>query len=264
MTDCYGVTSSTDTNQPLYNFDESDDSKYPYRELIGSLMYLSVGTRPDICHAVGMASCFLESPKLVHEKAAKRIVRYIKKTLNFGIYYPSSKSDKLKAFTDADYAGCLDTGRSTSGYAFVYGGIAGWGSERQKSVALSTAESEYMAGALCVQELVWLWKMFCEILDEKFFNLTLYMDNTSAIRLVKNPEFHKRSKHIDVRYHFIREKYDEGLFTVDYVPTKQMLADIFTKALTPQVFCELVSKLNIVFRSKNCNCKCAFNLKYQS
>lgn len=102
-----------------------------------------------------------------------------------------------------------------------------------------------MAGSICVQELIWIKKIFCEILDEKILKVTLFMDNQSAIRLVKNPEFYRRSKHIDVRYLFIRERYEEGLFTVTYVSTKQMLADIFTKAMPSQNFLELVSKLSI-------------------
>lgn len=246
MQNCDGMATPSDTNQVLCSFGDSDKSAYPYRELIGSLMYLAIGTRPDIAHAVGVASRYLDKPTIVHEKAAKRILKYLKKSLNFGTLYPSSKTCELRAYSDADYAGDMDTRRSTSGFAFIFGGgVISWGSERQKSVSLSTTESEYMAASLCVQELIWLRKMFYEILDQGELKIALHMDNQSAIRLVKNPEFHKRSKHIDIRYHFIRECFEKGLFTLDYISTEEMIADVFTKALPAQVFNDLIKKLGV-------------------
>lgn len=124
-------------------------------------------------------------------------------------------------------------------------GIISWCSERQKSVSLSTTESEYIAASQCVKELIWLRSIFHEILDEKTLKFHLYMDNQSAIRLVKNPEFHKRTKHIDVRYHFIREKYEENKFTLEYISTNEMIADIFTKALPAPKFNTLIKKLGM-------------------
>lgn len=246
MENCNGVSSPSDANQVMYNFDESEPSSYPYRELVGSLMYLAIGTRPDISHAVGMASRFLEKPTIVHERAAKRILKYLNKTLTYGILYFSSKSDEVKAYSDADYAGDLETRRSTSGSAFMFGeSVISWCSERQKSVSLSTTESEYMAASQAVKELVWLKYILCEILDEKSLKISLYLDNQSAIRLIKNPEFHKRTKHIDVRYHFIREKYEENLFTLEYISTNEMIADVFTKALPAPKFNDFVKKLGM-------------------
>lgn len=155
MENCYEVSNSSDTNQQLHAFTESDASKYPYRELIGSLMYLAIGTRPDIDHSVSVASRFLEKPTVVDKNAGKCILRFLKKTINFEIVYSSDKSGEVKAYSDADYAGCIDTRRSTSGFTFIFGeGAISWGSERQKSVSFSTTESEYMAAALCVKELV--------------------------------------------------------------------------------------------------------------
>lgn len=168
------VCQPSDINQSMYEFNEWDDATCPYRELIGSLMYLSVGTRPDITHAVGVASRFLEKPKMVHERAVKRILRYIKRTLNFGLLYPSEKSNELRACSDADYAGCLQTRRSTSGSVFLLGrGIVSWGSERQNSVSLSTTESEYMAASQCVKELVWIKNMLNEIFGNELLKVTL-------------------------------------------------------------------------------------------
>lgn len=260
MENCHGVTTPVDPNQTMYNYEESDTSTYPYRELIGSLMYLAVGTRPDIAYAVGIASRFLEKPSVVHERAAKRILKYLKRTINFGISYLGSKTNELQCYSDADYAGCITTRRSTSGYAFIFGsGVISWGSERQQSVSLSTAESEYMAASQCVKELVWLRKLFYEFLvgkisfengdefifDKKILKIILFMDNNSAIRLIKNPEYHKRTKHIDVRYHFIREKYERDYFVTEYIQTKEMIADVFTKALSAQQFNVLIKKLGV-------------------
>lgn len=260
MRDCHGVATPADPNQTMNNYEESDASTYPYRELIGSLMYLAVGTRPDIAYAVGIASRFLEKPTVAHERAAKRILKYLKRTINFGILFSHSKINELHGYSDADYAGCLTTRRSTSGYTFIFGGgTISWGSERQQSVSLSTAESEYMAASQCVKELVWLRKLFYEILvgkisvetesdfilDKKVLKIILFMDNNSAIRLIKNPEYHKRTKHIDVRFHFIREKYERDYFVTEYISTKEMIADVFTKALSAQQFNVLIRMLGV-------------------
>lgn len=246
MENCNTVSTPSDTNQQMQSFDESSASNYPYRELIGSLMYLAVGTRPDLAHAVGIASRYLQNPTIVHENAAKRILKYLKKTLNFGILFHSDKTTDLFAYSDADFAGDIDSRRSTTGYVSIFGGGAiSWCSERQKSVSLSTTESEYMAASQCVKELVWLKSIFNEILGESVLKMGFFMDNQSAIRLIKNPEFHKRSKHIDVRYHFIREKYEENLFDLQYISTKEMVADIFTKSLATQRFNDLTKKLGV-------------------
>lgn len=208
-------------------------------------MYLAIGTRPDIAYAVSVASRFLEKPTIVHERAGKRILRYIKKTLNFGLLYTKNSLDEMKFYSDADFAGDTNTRKSTSGFVVLSReNVISWSSERQHSVSLSTTESEYIAASQCVKELIWLRQLFNEILT-KPMTVTLFMDNQSAIRLVKNPEFHKRSKHIDIRYHFIREKYEENLFKLEYISTNNMLADIFTKALPAPKFNEMVKKLNI-------------------
>lgn len=242
---CNGISTPSDPNQSLHDFVEAEPSNYQYRNLIGSLMYLAIGTRADLAYAVFVASRYLENPTVVHERAAKRILRYIKKTINFGILY-TQNSLEIKAYSDADYAGDVSTRKSTSGSVVLIGdNLVSWSSERQQSVSLSTTESEYIAGSQCVKELVWLKSLLCEILNESSIKTTLYMDNQSAIRLVKNPEFHKRTKHIDIRYHFIREKFEAKIFDLEYVETKNMIADVFTKALPAAKFNELISKLNI-------------------
>lgn len=212
-------------------------SNYPYRGAVGSLMYLSVGTRPDITHAVGIASRYLENPRIVHENAVKRIFKYLNGTINFGILYTGTDGMQLIGYSDADHAGDVDSRRSTSGYIFKLGnGLVSWNSERQKSVAISTMEAEYMSASEAVRELVWLKRLLGELLMEKLDVPQFFMDNESAIKLIKNPEFHKRSKHIEIRYHFVREKYEEDQFILNYTPSNEMIADIFTKALPKEKF----------------------------
>lgn len=205
---------------------------------------MSIATRPDISFAVGVVSRFLENPNDSHVNAVKRILKYIKSTLNFGIYFNGNCNIRLIGYSDADYAGNKETRRSTSGYVFLLGeNIVSWGSERQKSVALSTTESEYIAASVAVKELIWLQHLIKELIDIGF-TTEMNMDNQSSIRLIKNPEFHKRTKHIDVRYHFIRERYEENLFNLNYVSSDEQLADIFTKALPKsrfQLLRELIS-----------------------
>lgn len=247
MENCSSVSVPSDPNQTLSKEDDSEKSKYPYRQLIGSLMYLAVATRPDICYAVSNASRYLENPSQMHENAAKRILKYIKGTSNYGLLYHSDGRQKIRGFSDADYAGDTDTRRSTTGFCFLIGsGVVSWNSERQKSVSLSTTESEYVAASNAVKELVWFKRMVNELSPGNFMDSILYVDNQSAIRLIKNPEFHKRTKHIDVRYHFIREKFQDGDFQLEYVPTKEQIADVFTKALPKERFQTLRLLLGVV------------------
>lgn len=251
MENCNPVTVPADPNQTLSSEDGSEKSVYPYRQLIGSLMYLAIATRPDICYAVSNASRYLERPSHMHENAAKRIVKYIKGTSDLGLLYRSDGTRRIIGFSDADYAGDTDTRRSTTGFCFSIGnGVVSWSSERQKSVSLSTTESEYVAASNAVKELVWFKRMLNELSPDDQMDSILYVDNQSAIRLIKNPEFHKRSKHIDVRYHFIRERFQEGEFQLEYVPTNNQIADIFTKALPKERFQALRSLLGVVKTKK--------------
>lgn len=182
-----GVSTPSDCNQVIDDFVDSECAKYPYREAVGCLMYLSVATRPDISFALGVASCYMESPKTAHVIAVKRIFKYLKQTCQLGIRFSPAQDVELHGFCDADYAGDRETRRSTSGYVFLFGGsVISWSSERQKSVALSTTESEYIAAANAVKELVWL-KSLVQELTMKEIPTTLFMDNQSAIRLIKNP-----------------------------------------------------------------------------
>lgn len=251
MTDSNTVAVPSDPNQVLCASDVRSESTFPYREAIGSLMYLAIATRPDISYAIGSCSRFMENPAPVHINAVKRILKYINGTLNFGLCYSSGREFFLRGFSDADYAGDVNNRRSTSGGVFFLGScVISWFSTKQRSVTLSTTEAEYVAATEAVKELIWLKRLLSEIAPDIEQGPLFYMDNQSAIKIVKNPEFHKRTKHIDVRFHFIREKYERKEFVLEYVSSNEQLADVFTKALARNKFEFFRNKMNIVNSNK--------------
>lgn len=206
-------------------------SKVPYRELIGLLMYIANGTRPDICYAVNMLAQVAANPGRIHWEAAKRVVRYLKGTRNVGLTWGGSGAD-LVGYTDASHA-TEDLGwKSMSGYVFTLaGGAASWSAKKQSLIALSTAESEYIAMTHTAKELVWIHSFLSEVYHPPSPPITLLADNQSAIALAKNGCFSLRTKHIALRYHFIREALANGQLSLVWVGTHSNLADLFTKAL---------------------------------
>jgi hypothetical protein len=225
----------------------------PYRSAVGAVMYLMVGTRPDLAAAVGVLSQFAADPCLTHWQALKRVLRYLQATPTHGIRFSNSDDGNPVGYSDADWAGDIETRRSTSGYVFVLNGSCiSWRSKKQRTVALSSTEAEYMALSEATQEAVWL-KSFLQELGELAGDdaLTIREDNQGAIALAKNPEFHKRTKHIDIRYHFVREKVEDGQVSLEYCPTREMLADLMTKAIPGPQFDALRTKLGIVVADKS-------------
>ena len=214
----------------------------PYREAIGSLMYAALGTRPDISYAVTTLSQFMQNPGRPHWEAAKRVFRYLKGTreewLTFG------EEEGILGYTDADWASS-EHRHSISGYTFlVDGGAISWSSKKQPIVALSSTEAEYIAVTHATKEAMWLRAFFSEVYSPALTKAPslLLCDNKSAIALAKDDAFHSRTKHIDIRYHFIREAIDNGLINLDYCPTEDMAADMFTKIL-PRVKVDYFSEL---------------------
>jgi hypothetical protein len=231
----------------------SKDSKNPavdktlYRSIVGSLRYL-VHTHPDITFAVGFVSRFMEEPTTEHWAAVKHLIRYVAGTLHFGCRYERDAGElNLIGFSDADHAGDIDDRKSTTGMVFLLRGSAiSWQSQKQKATATSSCEAEYMAASAAACQGIWLRRMLAELLGRDGDTITLLIDNKSAIQLSKNPVFHDRSKHIDIKYHHIRECVQDGRINVDYVRTSEQLADILTKALPRPRFQELRKKLGIV------------------
>lgn len=220
------------------------DTEHPVASVVGRLMYLVVTTRPDLAYAVGKAAQHMSKPTTGLWKFVKRILRYLSGTVGLGIVYSNSFDNCLIIFTDADYAGDLLTRRSTTGYVSTLGsGAITWSSQRQSCVALSTTEAEYVAASTAAKELVWLHNIVSEFKPK--IQAQLLMDNQAAIRLANNPEQHKRTKHISVRYHYIRELVLEKKIKLDYIDTNNQVADMFTKPLGFQRLRELSQKIGM-------------------
>ena len=204
--------------------------RVPYREAIGSLMYCAVATRPDIAFPFGLLSQFLENPGRIHWEAVKRIFRYLAGTKNWKLVYGINSSG-LEGYTDADGAS-QEHRHAISGYAFLIdGGAVSWSSKKQEIVTLSTAEAEYVAATHAAKEAIWLRRLIGEVFHSLPNRTTLYSDSQSAIALTRDGSYHARTKHIDIRYHFIHFVVQDGTIKLVYCPTDDMTADTLTKAL---------------------------------
>ena len=180
----------------------------------------------------------MSNPGIEHWKGVKRVLRYIRGTLDNGLIYSANDtSTVLTGYSDADWAGDLSTRRSTTGYVFqIQGSTVSWCRKRQACVARSTTEEEYVALSTASQEAVWLRRLLQNVLKKQDNPTVVYEDNQGTIELTKNPKFHNRTKHIDVSYHFVREQVDNKVISVKYCRTEDMLADVMTKGLSKVQF----------------------------
>ena len=207
-----------------------------YQSLVGSLRYLTC-TRPDIAYSVGIVSRYMEDPKQSHWKAIKRILRYIQGTKSLGLFYSSTSDYNLVGYSDSDWCGDVDDRKSTSGYLFFMGETAfTWYSKKQPIVSLSTCEAEYVSASYCVCHAIWLRRLLGELKIPQQRSTEIRIDNKSAIELAKNPVHHERSKHIDVRFHFIREHVKEKNVHLRHVVSHDQIADVLTKPLSRTLF----------------------------
>eukprot|EP00253_Pinus_taeda_P025598 PITA_25598 len=247
MEDAKPVCTPMVTGCSLSANDESAAVHQPtYRSMIGSLLYLT-GTRPDILHAVGIVGRFQANPKETHLQAMKRIFKYPQGTQNYGLWYPRDTDLTLHAYTDADWAGRVDDRKSTSGGAFFMGSrLVSWFSKKQSSIALSTAEAEYVPTASCCTQLLWMMQTLQDFQIDCTPPVSILCDNTSAINISKNPVMHSKTKHIPIKYHFLREQVLEQKFKLEYVPSKEQVADILTKPLPREAIEYLRHKLGVV------------------
>ena len=235
MTEANPLSTPLDPNTNLFAYEISDDIRTemrsrPYSKLIGSLMYAATGTRPDISFAVSTLARFMSDPHPVHWDAAKRVLRYLKGMKNLCLTFGRNENG-LVGYTDADWASQAHR-HSISGSVFlVSGGAISWSSRKQPIIALSTTEAEYIAASDASRELLWLRALTSELNFSSDSPTTLFCDNQSAIKVAKNGLLHARTKHIDIRYHFIRETILNGHLDIIYCPTSEMIADVFTKAL---------------------------------
>ena len=221
----------------------------PYREAIGSLMYLAIGTRPDLAFIVSQLSQFLDAPSESHWTAVKRVFRYIKGTLNKGIVY-GGKTDvknEIRAYSDADWATSVDDRKSISGVVLIINNAPViWKSQKQSIVTDSTMYAEYVAAHIAAKNVKWLRLLMKELGHEQLTSTKLFIDNTAAEQLCKNPVYHDRSKHVDIKYHFIRDRIKEGEIEVLRVATYGQLADLLTKSLSRGKLLVNCNALNLI------------------
>ena len=250
MTGCDIVKTPADPCVRLVRHIGTCSLDVPYREAVGSLLFLAMVSRPDIAYAVGVVSRYLDNYDKSHWNAVRRIMSYLKGTRDYGLLFPrnnDSDTPMLVGFSDSDYAADVDTRRSTTGYLFmISGGCVTWSSKRQSIVTLSTTEAELVAACEACKEAIWLRKLLSDIEHGCVKPTILNVDNQSSIRLIKNSEFHRRSKHIDVRYRYISEKLREGAVRPKYVSTYDQYVDIFTKVLPYNTLSELRERMLIV------------------
>src|SRR5882757_556476 len=194
--------------------------------MIGSLMYLT-NTRPNICFVVNTLSQFLTDPINVHLIATKHILRYLKGTIDYGLKYDANQKINLEGYVDSDWAGSAIDGKSTSGCCFSMGsGVISWFSRKQSCVALSTAEAEYVPACSTSCEAVWLRKLLSYLFDLQLDATCIYCDNQSCVKLSENLVFHDKSKHIEIKYPYIRDMVQRGVVKLQYVATNEQIVDV--------------------------------------
>jgi len=218
----------------------NDSTKY--RSIVGALQYLTL-TRPDLAFSVNKVCQFLHAPTSTHWTSVKRILRYIKST---GLKIPRKNSFLVSAFSDADWAGSIDDRRSTGGFAVFFGSsLISWSARKQATVAWSSTEAEYKSMANATAEVIWLESLLAELGIFLRASPCLWCDNLGATYLSANPVFHARAKHIEIDFHFVRERVAQKQLQVRLIPSKDQLADGFTKALPVYKFEEFKHNLNL-------------------
>ncbi|KAI3757561.1 hypothetical protein L6452_05102 [Arctium lappa] len=216
-----------------------------YRGMIGSLLYLTA-SRPDIMYSTCLCARYQSEPKESHLIAVKRIFRYLKGTPNLGLWYPKDSGFDLTGYSDSDFAGCkLDRKSTTGGCQLLGGKLVSWTSKKQNSVSTSTAEAEYVAAGSCCSQILWMRNQLLDY-DLQLSKIPIYCDSTSAIAIANNPVLHSKTKHIEIRYHFIRDHVINGDIELHFIPTNFQLADIFTKPLDETRFNFLISELGML------------------
>jgi hypothetical protein len=240
------VSTPLATGTKLVKFtEESTVDQKLYQSNVGSQMYAMLCTRPDLAYSISQISQFSSNPSTIHESAAKRVLRYLNGTRNFGITFDGSRGLILEGYSDADW-GAGEDRKSISGYVFTLaGGAISWSSKKQATIALSTTEAEYIALTQAAKESIWIQGLLGELGFTAINGNLIYGDNQGSIALAYNPEYHARTKHIDIQYHFIRECVQDGKIALEYCATADMVADGMTKALAKERHLELLAKMGV-------------------
>ncbi|KAL2900721.1 Retrovirus-related Pol polyprotein from transposon TNT 1-94 [Bienertia sinuspersici] len=234
-----GLGLSTDSGELL-------EDPEVYRRLIGRLQYLNI-TRPDLSYATQHLSQFMHSPRQPHMNAALYVVRYLKGTMDKGLYYGVKSDHTITAFSDADFSTCSFSSRSLSAYCIFLGShLVSWKTKKQGTVSKSSAEAEYRSMSSTASEVVWLEELLQDLKIQIPLPVTMYCDNTSAEYLAHNPGFHEKTKHIKRDWHYVREQVDSGFICTQHISSSHQLADILTKALPSPQHNALVAKLGLV------------------
>lgn len=217
-----------------------------YRRLVGKLMYLKF-TRHDITFAVHKLCQFTSAPRQHHLKAVYKVLYYLKGTIGQGIFYFATSDLKLKGYADADWGTCTDSRRSVSGFCMFIGpSLVSWKSNKQDTVSLSSAESEYRSMSTAVKEMLWLRKLLSDLWVDISEASVLYVDNTAALHIANNSVFHERTKHLEMDCHIVREKVQLGIIKTLHVRTEHQLADVLTKPLFHTQFLKLIRKMGVI------------------
>ncbi|KAG8473238.1 hypothetical protein CXB51_035235 [Gossypium anomalum] len=246
MTNCKTVSTPVTQGEKLTscgNQERVDEKEY--RSLVGCLLYLTA-TRPDILYAVNLLSRFMQCYNFTHFKTAKRVLRYVKGTLSYGVKFERAEELKLVGYSDSDWAGSVDDMKSTSGYFFTLGsGFFSWSSKKQQTVAQSTAEAEYIAAAGAVNQAIWLRKLLYDLNEEQVEATEIKVDNQSAAAIAKNPVFHGKTKHFKIKYHFVREAGLSKEINLVHCCSEVQLANILTKPLVVTRFKYLKKQIGV-------------------
>ncbi|KIJ41161.1 hypothetical protein M422DRAFT_172542 [Sphaerobolus stellatus SS14] len=246
MSDCKPAPTPMEVGVSLRKLSEAEVDSQHYQSAVGSLMYGMIGTHPDVAHSVGVLSQHCATPGEEHEKGNKRVLRYIKGTTDLGLVFIGSGNTKIEVFIDADWAQDKNNRHSLTGYVCTLAGATiSWSSKKQSSTAQSSTEAEYMAATHAAKEALWLRMFMRELGFEQDSPTPLYVDNQSAITLVKNSEFHSRTKHINVRYHFIRENVEDEQIELVYIPTEDQVADALTKGLSKVKLDKFIDRMGL-------------------
>ena len=212
-----------------------------YQHALGRLNWLVRGTRPDLTFVIHKLSQFCQQPYAAHWAGVRRVLRYLKGSQDLSLRYKRESQPILTGYSDADFTADTTDRKSTMGYVYtLYGAAVTWGTRKQKSISTSTTEAEYVGLCNAAKEAVWLRTLMKDLGRAEYAGgsqaTRLYGDNQGALKLVANPEFHARSKHIDIQYHYVRELAEQGTIAVEYIPTEKMLADCLTKPLNAPRF----------------------------
>ena len=209
-------------------------------------LHLMTTTRPDLSFAVGLVARFMHNPGQQHWVAVKRIFRYLKGTHALGLGFHANGCD-FKGYADADWAGDTDDRKSTSGYLFMFAdGPIAWGSKKQRAVTLSTGEAELVALCLAAQEGIWMLRLIGELFGKEMNILSIADDNQACIKMTKNPGYKGRAKHIDIKFHFVKDLVKEGKLQVYHVSSEKMLADGFTKPMPRERHNNLIQQIGMI------------------